>query len=56
MLMQLCIKKVETKAVKMVMIRLPILSFDGFFISFIIHFVYIIILFPLTHSKIVKLD
>ena len=36
MLMQLCIKKVETKAVKMVMIRLPILSFDGFRINFIV--------------------
>ena len=56
MLMQLCIKKVETRAVMMVIIRLPILSLLGFFISFIIHFVYIIILFLLTHSKIVKLD
>ena len=34
-LMQLCIKKVDTMAVMIVTIRLPIFSADGFFNNFI---------------------
>ena len=35
MLMQLCIKKVDTMAVMMVIIKLPIFSVDGFLNNFI---------------------